>query len=174
VRIDATSRLVEGTMDRYLLFDNGCQAYRDLAAEVEEAADSWLRTRSLHDPQMQALLDRARPGWRWEPTLLIVDGESLRAYTGAALVGCLVTGIGPRRAARIARLTERAARQRLGDNRRRFLRISGGAVASLAIEPRLAKSDPAAASPGASGSVVNHAVATTDLPHTGAGNSLIN
>jgi hypothetical protein len=168
VRIDAgvetflSLKVVEGTMDRYLLFDSGCQACRDLAAEVEEAAGSWLRARSLHDPQMRALLDRARPGWRWEPTLLIVDGESLRAYTGAALAGRLITGVGPRRAARIARLTERAARQRVGDNRRRFLRISGGAVASLAIVPWLAKGDPAAASLGTGSGVITHALASTD------------
>jgi hypothetical protein len=116
----------EGEMERYLLFDSACQGCRDLAAEVESAAGGWLRARSLHDPRMQELLERARPGWRWEPTLLIVDGDSLRTYSGAAMASRLVAGVGPRQAARIARLTQQALRLRASDNRRRFLRISGG------------------------------------------------
>jgi hypothetical protein len=94
-------------MERYLLFDTAGHARRGLASEVDSAAGGWLRARSLHDPRMQELLERARPGWRWEPTLLIVDGDSLRTYTGAAMASRLVAGVGPRQAARIARLTHR-------------------------------------------------------------------
>jgi hypothetical protein len=133
-------------MQRYLLFDSGCSRCRNLAADVEREAGGLLAARSLDDASMRALLDRARPGWRWEPTLLVVEGDRVRAYTGAMLAGRLVAAAGPRRAARIARLAQ--ARRPVREDRRRFLRVSGSALAVLAMVPWQAKAAAAAVTGG--------------------------
>lgn len=57
-------------MDRFLLFDSGCSLCSALASEIERETDGWLTARSLRDQEVQAWLDRAQPGWHWEPTLL--------------------------------------------------------------------------------------------------------
>jgi hypothetical protein len=44
-----------------------------------------LGVRSLRDPKVQALLDRARPGWRWEPMLVEIEGERVRVLAGLSL-----------------------------------------------------------------------------------------
>ncbi len=69
-------------MKRYLLFDAGCPACTRVARAIERESNGWLTARSLHDPKMQALLRKARPEWRWEPTLLEVDSEHVRVFTG--------------------------------------------------------------------------------------------
>lgn len=56
-------------MERILLFDSGCQSCSSIADEVQALADGWLTVRSLRDAEMRAVLDEARPGWRFEPTL---------------------------------------------------------------------------------------------------------
>lgn len=55
---------------------------------------------------MRELLDKARPGWTWEPTLVEVDGERVRVFTGVKLRSRLVVGLGPRRALRVAQLVQ--------------------------------------------------------------------
>src|SRR5690242_20772756 len=40
---------------------------------------------SLYAAQAKAWLDQARPGWKFEPTLVEVDGDQVRAYTGMAM-----------------------------------------------------------------------------------------
>jgi hypothetical protein len=57
---------------------------------------------------MRELLDTARPGWTWEPMLVEVRGERVRVYTGLKMRSRLVTGLGPRRAVRVAQLVEQA------------------------------------------------------------------
>jgi hypothetical protein len=70
-------------MQRYLLFDSGCSVCTRLAEDIERASDGWLMARSLRDPEMKVLLDIARPGWRWEPTLLeVADGQPRIFLTG--------------------------------------------------------------------------------------------
>jgi predicted DCC family thiol-disulfide oxidoreductase YuxK len=49
--------------ERYLLFDGGCSVCAALARKVETLGGGRLRVRSLRDPEVQALLDCARPGW---------------------------------------------------------------------------------------------------------------
>ena len=61
--------------ERWLLYDAGCSICAALAREVETLSGGRLRVRNLRDPAVQALLDRARPGWRWAPMLLEVEGE---------------------------------------------------------------------------------------------------
>lgn len=69
-------------MNRYLLFDSGCSLCTEIARRVEEASNGWLEARSLRDPEMQSLLDRAKPDWRWEPTLVEVNGDNVHVYQG--------------------------------------------------------------------------------------------
>jgi hypothetical protein len=71
--------------ERYLLFDGGCSVCAALAREVETLSGGRLRVRSLRDPEVQALLDRARPGWRWEPMLVEIEGERVRVLAGLSL-----------------------------------------------------------------------------------------
>jgi len=51
-------------IERWLLFDSGCSVCAALAWEVEALSGGRLQVRSLRDPEVQALLDRAHPGWR--------------------------------------------------------------------------------------------------------------
>jgi predicted DCC family thiol-disulfide oxidoreductase YuxK len=88
--------------ERYLLFDGGCSVCAALAREVETLSGGRLRVRSLREPEVQALLDRARPGWRWEPMLVEIEGERVRVLVGLAMRARLVQVLGPVRAWRLA------------------------------------------------------------------------
>ena len=127
-------------MHRYLLFDSGCSQCTEIARAVEQAAQGGLEARSLRDPTMQRLLAQARPHWRWQPTLLEVEGERVRAFTGLALGLRLATGLGLRRAGRLAKLVGRlsappaSAKGTAGGDwrRRRFLRYALGTLGGFA------------------------------------------
>ncbi len=95
-------------MERFLLFDSGCSLCSGLARDIERESGGRLVARSLREPEMKALLDRARPGWHWEPTLLEVEVDRVRAFTGLAMRTQLVNGLGLRRAWRLAQLVQRA------------------------------------------------------------------
>jgi len=71
--------------ERWLLYDAGCSICAALAREVETLSGGRLRVRNLRDPEVQARLDRARPGWRWEPMLLEIEGERVRVFTGLGM-----------------------------------------------------------------------------------------
>ncbi len=121
-------------IERWLLYDAGCSLCAALAREVEALSEGRLRMRSLREPEVQALLDRARPGWRWEPMLLEEEGERVRVYTGLAMRMQLVRVLGPARALRVAQLVARFGGPVLGvDWGRRRLLQQGGALAGLAL-----------------------------------------
>lgn len=96
-------------MKRYLLFDSGCTFCSTVARELQCHAADFLLARSLRDPEMQALLGEASPTWRWQPTLIEVDGSDTRILTGASLLARLVLGLGLHRTLRIARTMSRSA-----------------------------------------------------------------
>ena len=105
-----------------------------MAREVEALSEGRLRVRSLREPEVQTLLDRVRPGWRWEPMLLEAEGERVRVYTGLAIRMRLVRILGPARALRVAQLVARFGGPVLGvDWGRRRLLQQGGALAGLAL-----------------------------------------
>ncbi len=91
-------------MKYHLLFDSGCSTCTKLARAIEDESGGRLAIRSLHDPQVQALLKKARPGWQWQPSLLELEGERPRVFTGLAMAARLVRDLGPRRAWRVGRL----------------------------------------------------------------------
>ena len=123
----------EESVHRFLLFDSACQVCSRLAVEIEMESDWRLCPHSLHDPTMQAWLDQACPGWRWEPTLLEVGGDHPRAFTGLGMAFRLVQVLGLRRAGRVARLVRRTlvSAARMHEERRQFLRYSGGMLLTL-------------------------------------------
>lgn len=131
--------MTRGPRQRLLLFDSACGQCRALARTVERAADGRLVARSLREPAVQALLGAARPGWRWQPTLLELTGDHPRAYTGLGMAARIVTRLGPRRAWRLVRTVSRLSQPAagLGAGRRRFLRAAGGGVALALAGPGL-------------------------------------
>jgi hypothetical protein len=96
----AGSALGEG---RYLLFDSGCSACTEIAQAVEKETDGWLTVRSLREDGVQEALNKARPGWKWEPTFLEVSEDRTIVFTGLSMKVHMLAGLGPRRAARVAR-----------------------------------------------------------------------
>jgi predicted DCC family thiol-disulfide oxidoreductase YuxK len=91
--------------NRWLLYDSGCSVCAALAQEVKARSGGQLRVRSLREPEVQALLDRARPGWQWEPMLVEVEGERVRVLAGLSLRARLVQVLGPAQALRMTQLT---------------------------------------------------------------------
>jgi len=87
--------------------------------------------RSLREPEVQARRNPARPGWRWEPMLVEIEGERVRVFTGLAVRWRLVQVLGPVRALRVAQAVARHGGPVLGVDwgRRDFLRRAGGALA---------------------------------------------
>jgi hypothetical protein len=123
-------------MERYLLFDSGCSVCTGLAQAIERESNGWLTARSLRDAEMQALLKETRPEWRWEPTLLEVDGARVRVFTGLKLRARVALGLGPKRAWRVAELVQQAdstqiERKPFFSKRRQFLK--GAAIFSGAL-----------------------------------------
>jgi len=125
---------------------------------VEAFSGGRLRVRSLRDPEVQALLDRARPGWQWEPMLVEIEGEWVRIFAGLSLRARLVQVLGPVRALRVAQAVARHGGPVLGVDwgKRRLLRQSL-ALAGLALlrripggthAPRTAGSAPPRLGPG--------------------------
>jgi hypothetical protein len=131
--------------ERYLLFDGGCSVCAALAREVEALSGGRLGVRNLRDPEIQVLLNRARPGWRWEPMLLEIERERVRVFAGLAMRMRLLQILGPARALRVAQAVARMGGPVLGvDWGRRRLLQQGGALAALALLRRLPGGSPMA------------------------------
>lgn len=93
---------------RYLLFDASCALCSDLAGDVERASDGALVTKSLYAPDAIQLLKRARPKYKFEPTLIEQKGARVRAYTGLGMRAQMVTFLNPLQLLKIARLVQQA------------------------------------------------------------------
>lgn len=100
---------------RYLLFDASCALCSDLAGDVERASNHKLVTKSLYDRDALELLKRARPDYKFEPTLLEVKGEKVRAFTGMAMRAQMVTFLNPVQLLKIARIVQKAGVPLFGD-----------------------------------------------------------
>jgi len=134
---------------RYLLFNASCFACTGLARTIERESNGWLTTGGLQNPAMQALLTRARPEWRWEPTLVEIRGERVRAFTGLRLRTKLLTGLGPRRAARVAQLVLRTSTPAsTGLSRRVLLRVAAALAGGAVLQSTTLGSVASAASAG--------------------------
>lgn len=119
-------------MKRYLLFDDGCAVCSDVAVDVMSEVGDWLETRALSDPEMQEIIRRERPDLGWRPALVVVSDRGIRITTGPTMAFQLAVGIGPRRAARLARLVSQDAAPKVGHSRRSVLQGVGlGSAAAL-------------------------------------------
>lgn len=96
------------SVKHYILFDSGCAQCTDVAAAIEKESGGALVGMSLYAPEAKVLLDRARPNWKFEPTLVEVDGERVRAFTGLQMRAHLVTFLNPLQLVRIARVVQKA------------------------------------------------------------------
>ena len=149
---------------RYLLFDAGCSECTEIAQAVEQETEGWLTALSLREKNTQELLSKARPGWRWEPTLLEVDGDKISAFTGLPLKLRMLVGLGPLQAARVAKAARKPSSSRAFEiemnadtsegsqslsietinsiSRRKALKVMGalslGAILPFAISPQRA------------------------------------
>lgn len=92
----------------YLLFDASCSLCSDLAGDVEQASGNKLETKSLYASDALELLKKARPDYKFEPTLLQVQGDQVRAYTGMAMRAQMVTFLNPIQLLKIARIVQKA------------------------------------------------------------------
>ncbi len=99
----------------YLLFDASCSLCSDLAGDVERASDHKLVTKSLYDRDALELLKRARPNYKFEPTLLQVKGDKVRAFTGMKMRAQMVTFLNPVQLLKIARIVQKAGVPLFGD-----------------------------------------------------------
>ncbi len=123
-------------MKRYLLFDSGCCQCSKIAESIEQEAGGKLTIRSLRDPAVKELLDRERPGWKWEPMLVEEKSDKVRIYAGRALARRLLMVLGPRRAWGIVRLmSETRPPQNISDGRREFMKKAGISALSLLFLP---------------------------------------
>lgn len=92
----------------YLLFDSSCVQCSDLAGDIEKASGGALVGKSLYAREARAWLDAARPGWKFEPTLIRVEDDKVRAYTGMAMRAQMVTFLNPIQLLKIARVVQKA------------------------------------------------------------------
>lgn len=92
---------IGGKTQRYLLFDSGCPTYTDLAMQIEGVSGGWLTARSLHDKEMQHLLDLQNPNWKWEPMIVEQEGDDFKAVSGLKMRALMVSKLGVRKALKI-------------------------------------------------------------------------
>lgn len=89
-------------MERYLIYDAGCSACRQLGELVQQVAGRRLTAIHIRDSKAVDLLDRARPeGWDLAPYLVFAETDRVRAWTGTAAATRLVALVGLRGAWRI-------------------------------------------------------------------------
>lgn len=123
-------------MKRFLLFDSGCSLCTKLAQSIEKETNNWLQVRSLRDLEMKVLMDKIKPGWEWEPTLIeIDDAKHVEIYTGLKMQTKFIMGLGLRRTIQIAKLVQQSsvAMPTVDTGRRNFIKQGTLGFASLAL-----------------------------------------
>ncbi len=122
-------------MKHFLLFDSDCSLCRGLAAAVERESDGLLIAKSLRDQEMLRILERVRPTWKHEPTLLRIQDDKAEAFTGFAMRVHLIAVLGPQRAYRVAKVVQRFGVSATGFelSRRVFFSYSGKVLAGIAL-----------------------------------------
>ena len=73
-------------MRRFLLYDDKCERCGNIARTVERNGNGWLMIRGLSDPDVRKMLDSAKPGWKWQPMLVVLKGNRIRLYSGAMMI----------------------------------------------------------------------------------------
>ncbi|SDH59642.1 hypothetical protein SAMN05421505_118131 [Sinosporangium album] len=90
---------------RWILgFDGSCGRCREIAKAAEKAAGARLEVLPLSHPDVRRWRDRTLgTGAPWVPTLVRVDGDRVRAWTGPAMGLRLLACLGPAAAIRLFR-----------------------------------------------------------------------
>lgn len=87
-----------------LAFDADCRFCEEVVDRVRVSVDGTLTTAGLTEPRIRDLRVRALgEGAEWAPTLLAVDGDRVRAWTGTALSLRLARLLGPSDSLRVVR-----------------------------------------------------------------------
>ncbi|MFJ5271121.1 bacteriocin fulvocin C-related protein [Streptomyces sp. NPDC088358] len=87
-----------------LAFDADCRFCEEVVDRVRVSVDGTLTTAGLTEPRIRGLRTRALgDGAAWAPTLLAVDGDQVRAWTGTALSLRLARLLGPADSLRVVR-----------------------------------------------------------------------
>lgn len=134
-------------------FDAGCMTCSGIAQQIEETANSKIEIASLRDPEVtqwrRTALGKNAP---WAPTLIEVNGLSVRAWTGWRMGLRLGRYLGPRTTWRVMQalgevatdhaleassaveqLPEKAVDLVVGMSRSRFLKGAGGAAVAMSL-----------------------------------------
>lgn len=84
-------------MSRHLLiYDSSCPECTGAAREVYAASHGALLLRGIDEPEIRAMLDTVRPGWRRRPMLLHDHGDHVDIHTGAGMAVRLTRMLGVR------------------------------------------------------------------------------
>jgi len=129
-------------MKRYLLVDSGVCQCSKIAESIEQEAGGKLTIRSLREPEVREMLDRKRPGWKWEPLLVEETDDKVRVYAGRAMSRRLLFLLGPRRAWKLISLlgSMKQPVQSVDFGRRAFFRKGATFLAVGALFPGIMKS----------------------------------
>lgn len=131
-----------GNVRRLVLgFDAGCMTCSGLAKRIEETAGGRLEVRSLKDPMMDRWRGEALGGDApWSPTLVELDGGTVRAWTGVRMGAYLARRLGPAATWRVAKILGETKKEGgaerspySGLSRSQFLKGVGGAVVGMSM-----------------------------------------
>lgn len=135
-----------------LAFDAGCRFCEEVVERVRASVDGQLTTAGLTEPRIRGLRARALgEGAEWAPTLLAVDGDRVRAWTGTALSFRLARLLGPSDSLRVVRALRDLDRLRPPSRRGILKAVPGLALGTFLVTGGLAAS-PAQAVTRAKGS----------------------
>lgn len=131
-------------MERYLLFDSACSQCSQFAHTIEEACGGWCTVRSLREPAMQEFLGEANPQWKWEPTLIEIQGTSVKSFTGITLRMHFLRELGPNRTWRLLQSISQTflSSSHVSSGRRHLLKRSGAILAALALTAGIGALEP--------------------------------
>lgn len=131
----------------YLLFDGGCSTCSALATTIEEEAGGKVSALRIGSEQGIELLSRAfSDDYNWQPYLITMQGETVKATSGRTMAAQLGWLLGPRRGIRVYNMARRLgtlsilhsateSRSVFPLSRRTFVKLTGGALAVLAFAP---------------------------------------
>lgn len=131
----------------YLLFDGGCSTCSALATTIEEEAGGKVSALRIGSEQGIELLGRAfSHDYDWQPYLITMQGETVKATSGLTMAAQLGWLLGPRRGIRvynmarrlgILAISHRAAESRgvFPLSRRTFVKLTAGALTALTVVP---------------------------------------
>lgn len=129
-----------------LAFDADCRFCEEVADRVRGSVDGTLTTAGLKEPRVRALRARALgEGAEWAPTLLAIDGDRVRGWTGTALSLRLARLLGPSDSLRVVRALRDLEGLRPPDRRRILKAVPGLALGTFLVTGGLAASPAQAA-----------------------------